>query len=204
VRRPLAAAIFAPLVALAACGDWRDRVEPGRAAAEPVQSLVAAPEIALEARGFDVRLTPRAEYHITGYAVETSRALLDEWDFVVPMDLALAWGPVADPAVLRRLAFHLSRRYVSYRWSGPPPLPAGVLESHVANQHLIPADAAVAEALGGVRVGDLVTLTGKLVDVRIADRNGRERARMRTSLSRDDTGSGACEVVWVEGVEVAR
>jgi hypothetical protein len=193
-----------PLLALAACGDWRDRVEAGRAAEEPVQTATAAPAIALERRGYDVRLTPRAEYRITGYAVDTSRELLDEWDFVVPLDVALVWGPAADPAVLRRLDFHLSRRYVSYRWSGSPPLAVSTLESHVANQHLIPADAGVADALGAIRAGDLVTLSGKLVDVRIADRDGRERARMRTSLTRDDTGSGACEIVWVEGVAVSR
>ena len=52
--------------------------------------------------------------------------------------------------------------------------------------------------------GDLVTLQGKLVDVEIRDAGGAVAARMRTSLTRDDVGSGACEIVWVESVEVEK
>jgi hypothetical protein len=55
-----------------------------------------------------------------------------------------------------------------------------------------------------IRTGDRVTLTGKLVDVEIKDRAGRTAFRSRTSLSRDDVGSGACEQIWVEAVEVDR
>jgi hypothetical protein len=195
------------LPALAAgCHDWRERVDPARAAAEPEQVLVAdAPAIELEARGYAVRLQPRATYRTTGYAAETSRKLLDRWDFVMPMDLALVWGPVADPVALRHLKFHLSDRYVSYWYdSGTPPAVVGRLPTHIANNHLIPASDDVASALGRIRVGDLVTLRGKLVDVEILDARGQSLFRSRTSLRRDDVGSGACEQIWVESVEVER
>jgi hypothetical protein len=193
------------LLLLSGCRDWRERVEPGRAAAEPEQQPLAGEPILQEKKGHQVRLTPRATYRITGYAVETSRKLLDEWDFAMPMDLALAWGPVADPAVLSRLEFHLSARYVSYRYQGSiPGAPAPVLASHISNNHLVPADDEVARALDAIRVGDLVTLSGKLVDVAILDGAGRQVAAMRTSLARDDVGSGACENVYVEAVQVER
>ena len=84
------------LVLVAGCRDWRSRVVPALAAAEPEQVLLSGEQdIELEAKGHRVTLTPRAAYRITGYAVDTSRALLDEWDFVLPMDLALVWEPVA-------------------------------------------------------------------------------------------------------------
>ena len=194
-----------PLLALS-CGDWKARVDPARAAAEPEQVPIAGePEITFEAKGHEVRLAPRASYRITGYAVETSRTLLDRWDFVLPMDLALAWGPVADPEVLRRMKFHLSGRYVSWWMEGGPGLPPQrVVESHVANHHLVPATEEVAREMKRVKVGDLVTLRGRLVDVEIRDRDGAVAHRARTSLSRDDTGSGACEQLWVESIEVER
>jgi len=193
------------LLLLTACRDWRGRVDPARAAAEPEQEPAAGEPVELEKKGHLVRLLPRATYRITGYAVETSRKLLDEWDFAMPMDLALAWGPVADPAVLRQLDFHLSGRYVSYRYQGAiPGAPAPVLASHIANNHLIPADERVADELDRIRIGDLVTLTGRLVDVEIRDGSGRQVAQMRTSLRRDDVGSGACENVYVEAVAVER
>jgi hypothetical protein len=121
------------------------------------------------------------------------------------MDLALAWGPVADPKVLERMRFHLSGRYVSWWMEGGPGLPAPrVVESHVANHHLVPATEDVAREMKRVKVGDLVTLRGRLVDLEIRDRDGAVAHRSRTSLSRDDTGSGACEQLWVESIEVER
>jgi hypothetical protein len=199
-------ALVALLAATAGCRDWRARVEPSRAAAEPEQAPAEGLRpIELEARGHQVALTPRASYRITGYAVDTSRTLLDEWAFVLPMDLALAWGPVADPEVLRHMKFHLSGRYVSWWHDGGGPFPGQrVIERHVANHHLVPASEEVARELRRIRVGDLVTLRGLLVDVEIRDRAGRIAFQSPTSLTRDDVGSGACEQVWVEAVEVER
>ena len=194
------------LVLLAGCRDWREHVDPSRAAAEPEQAAITAePPIELELKGYQVRLTPRAAYKVCGYAAETSRKLLDKWDFVMPLDLALVWGPVADPAVLSHMKFHLSDRYVSYWYDASTPSAViGRLPAHVANNHLVPATEEVARDLGRIRLGDLVTLQGKLVDVEIRDAGGAVAARMRTSLTRDDVGSGACEILWVEAVQVER
>ena len=204
-RFPSRVAVLA-LLATCSCKDWRSRVDPARAVAEPEQvAVVGEAPITFEKKGHEVLLTPRATYRITGYAVETSRHLLDEWDYVLPMDLALVWGPVADPDVLRRMKFHLSGRYVSWWHDGGGPMHRQeVLASHVANNHLVPASDDVAKELSRIRVGDLVTLRGKLVDVEIRDRAGKVVHRSRTSLSRDDTGSGACEQLWVEAVDVER
>jgi len=188
-------------VAIAACRDWRAGVDPARAGAEPDQAaLPGAAPIEYERKGFAVRLLPRATYRITGYAVDTSTRLLDEWDFVVPMDVALVWGPVADPSVLRRLSFHLSDRYVSWRWEGASPLPEPVLQSHISNNHLIAASDEVDREMKRIRAGELVTIEGKLVDLEIRDAGGALVRSARTSLRRDDVGSGACEQIWVESV----
>lgn len=204
MKRFLSQVAVAALLATCSCGDWRARVDPARAAAEPEQvALEGEPVITFEAKGHEVRLTPRATYRVAGYAVDTSRTLLDEWDFVLPMDLALVWGPVADPAVLRKMKFHLSGRYVSW-WYEDGGLSPKVIQEHVANNHLVPASDDVAREMKRIRKGDLVTLRGKLVDVEILDRTGASKFRSRTSLSRSDVGSGACEQVWVEAIEVER
>ncbi len=199
--RPLLLIVF-----ISGCRDWRQHVDPSRAAGEPEQVLVTGePAIELEAKHHHVRLQPRATYKITGYAAETSRKLLDEWKFVMPMDVALVWGPVADPAVLSHMSFHLSERYVSYHYdAGTPSSAAGKLPSHIANNHLIPATDEVSDAMAHISIGDLVTLRGKLVDVEIRDGDGRQVFHARTSLTRDDGGSGACEIIWVESVEDER
>jgi hypothetical protein len=203
-RRPFALALALAALALGACSDWRAKVDPARAREEPLQEPLEAPPIEYERKGHRIRLATRASYRLTAYAVETSRQILDEWDFAVPMDLSVVWGPVADPAVLKHMKFHLSRRYVSWFADRDPGVPRPVIESHVANVHLVPADEEVASALGRIEVGDLVTLAGRLVDIEIRDGAGAVKASMRTSLRRDDVGSGACENLWVERVEIER
>jgi len=48
-----------------------------------------------------------------------------------------------------------------------------------------------------VRVGDVVTLEGDLIE---ADKPG--GWKWRSSLTRDDTGNGACELVYVKELTI--
>jgi hypothetical protein len=77
------------------------------------------------------------------------------------------------------------------------PIPRHDIEANSANMHMIPADTIVEDTLKGVRVGQVVRISGYLVEVAGAD-----GWRWRSSLTRDDTGNGACELVWVESVQV--
>jgi hypothetical protein len=65
--------------------------------------------------------------------------------------------------------------------------------------HMIPADEAVLKTLRNVRRGDLISLDGYLVSV-----TGPGGWRWDTSLTRTDTGNGACEIVWVKRIEIHR
>ncbi len=71
------------------------------------------------------------------------------------------------------------------------------MASHTANTHLIPADGRVASALAHVRRGDVVRLEGDLVDV-----EGPDGFVWKTSLTRTDTGPGACETLYVRAVTI--
>lgn len=64
--------------------------------------------------------------------------------------------------------------------------------------HMIPATPAVAERLADLDEGRRVRLTGWLVDIETTD-----GYRWSTSLRRDDSGNGACEIVYVCDVAAA-
>jgi hypothetical protein len=186
---------------LVACQDWRDRVSPEVVARDPEQVLLEGVEPTIWTEGGHViALSPRAQYRVTGYVVEISRQLLDEWDFVVPLDVALVWGPAADPEVLKGVQFHLTSRYLSFRTKRGELI--GRLRGHVSNNHLIPKSPEIADVLDDLEIGDLVTLEGQLVDLEIKSPKGHLRHRNKSSLSRDDDGSGACEQLWVEQVTI--
>ena len=113
-----------------------------------------------------------------------------------PTDIAFGWGRMADPGIVRELSISQSGRWYFWRYSGSPPLPPQEIVRSSANMHLIPADAAVARALGDVKAGEIVALRGYLVEAR-----GKDGWLWRSSLTREDTGNGSCELVFVQRLE---
>jgi hypothetical protein len=109
-----------------------------------------------------------------------------------PTDLALGWGRMRDDAVLARLDISQSARWYHYRWKGDPPLPLDEIIRSSANMHMIPADPRVAAQLHGIRRNDRVRIDGWLVRIDADD-----GWRWTSSLRRDDSGGGACELVYV-------
>ena len=111
---------------------------------------------------------------------------------ISPTDLALGWGRMTDDAVISRLDISQGGRWYRYRWQGEPPIPVVEIARSSANMHMIPADAAVAAALKRIEPGQRVRIDGWLVEVR-----GNDGWRWRSSLTREDSGGGACELVYV-------
>ncbi|WAC43649.1 hypothetical protein OU997_15455 [Pseudomonas sp. SL4(2022)] len=113
-----------------------------------------------------------------------------------PTDLALGWGPMADPEVLRHIS--ISQRNRWYFWRAEQlPIERRQIEINSANMHLIPATPAVASTLSKLKAGQQIRLTGQLVRV-----DGDDGYRWVSSLSREDTGDGACELIWVEQLQL--
>lgn len=109
-----------------------------------------------------------------------------------PTDLALGWQRMEHDAVLSQLDISQGNRWYRYQWSAGPPIPPREIAESSANMHLIPSDEATAAALRGIRRGDRVRIDGWLVEAQSAD-----GWRWRSSTRRDDTGAGACELVYV-------
>jgi hypothetical protein len=77
------------------------------------------------------------------------------------------------------------------------PVSRRMIETHSANMHMIPADAEIERQLKSIRAGNMVHLKGFLVEVTTKD-----GWRWKSSLTRDDTGGGACELILVESLYV--
>lgn len=148
---------------------------------------------ALSAGDFDVR--PVAHF-------QTEARVLGRRDYrrgteaeLSPTDLALGWGPMADPAVLDSIRIRQSGRF--YYWSTDEfPIPRRTLEQSSANMHMIPATPEIARELSRVRPDEVIFLEGLLVDI---DRD--DGWRWRSSRTRSDTGAGACEIVLITRLE---
>jgi hypothetical protein len=142
-------------------------------------------------------LTPRAGYDITARILSREDYRFDLLAELIPEDLALGWGPMSDNRVLAAFDISQSVRFYTLHIRGPLPIARQAVIEHSANTHVIPADAVVRSELARLRVGQVVHLTGVLVDGKRDD-----GASIHTSLVRTDTGPGSCEIMLVQDVEV--
>jgi hypothetical protein len=145
-------------------------------------------------------LTPRAHFAFTARVLSGERYKVDDLAKLVPRDLALGWGIMSDSALIEKLKISQSGRFFFWQFENEAlraQIPQIVASS--ANMHVIAANARIQEVIDNVRVGELIAIEGKLVDV--ARGNG---WAIKTSISREDTGPGACEIVYVESATIVR
>lgn len=142
------------------------------------------------------RLTPLAAFEIEARVLATESYWFGREADLSPIDLALGWGPMSAQEVLDRIEIRQSGRF--YFWhTSEFPIPRNAIETHSANMHLIPASDAVAAELGAIRAGHVVDLEGSLVRI-----DAEDGWTWLSSLTREDTGNGACELFLVERVRV--
>ncbi len=168
--------------------------DPGVLVAEAPRQT--APRDRRAIRHGDYALTPLADFELEARVLSRADYSRDAGSSLAPMDLALGWGRMSDSAIIDQLDISQAARFYSYRWRQTPPLPLREIVRSSANMHLIPADDAIERALGHVRAGMIVTLHGQLVDARRAD-----GFRWTSSLTREDSGGGACELVLVDHLD---
>jgi hypothetical protein len=196
----LRAALFCALTVVGLWHGWRQwelrAIHPpdGQIAPlNPVQSDIDASDSVPHGRW---QLTRRARYDITARILSREDYRFDMLADLVPEDLALGWGPMSDNQVLKHFDISQSARFYSWRPRGPLPIARDEVIEHSANTHVIPASEIVRAQLKGLRVGQVIHLRGTLIDA-VRD----DGAYVRTSLTRSDSGAGACEVMLVDSVE---
>ncbi len=136
---------------------------------------------------------PLASFDITGRILSTHDypPNSDKEADLAPVDFAFGWGPMSDTAILNKIEISQGNRF--YYWHVEEfPIPRKEIETHSANMHLIPATEEIKEQLEDVHPGQIVHIKGYLVEV-----HGDNGYIWRSSLTREDTGFGACEVIWV-------
>ena len=154
--------------------------------------------------GYDLNIQYIYSYDVDALVVHT-----EDYDdgslngTLAPKDVALAWGPVAEYNTSIDFNWEQSNRWYSWYVDDVRVLsPVGGVDgvsTHSANTHLIPADSTVKDKVMRIKRGDHIKLTGYLVNVDGSKKDG-STFYWYSSTTRDDTGDGACEVMYVESV----
>jgi hypothetical protein len=189
---------FKPLLAIAVVIFAASRMLTGGAIDRPPGELAPdVPEQTLLDRAEqishgDFLLQPRARYDIEARVLSVERYRTDGGSDLSPIDFAMGWGPMSDTAMLDRFRIKQGGRFYSiYTEDQGIDIPAALRAS--ANMHLIPADSTVRDILFSTRPGNVAKLSGYLVTASRSD-----GFTWNTSLTRDDSGGGACELMYVQ------
>ena len=145
----------------------------------------------------DYQLTRKASFEIRARVLSKEPYYLNRTADLAPIDLALGWGEMSDTAVLKQIDISQSGRWYRTKYDLPPPISEQAIVFNSSNMHMIPARKDIERSLKNLREGDIVFIRGFLVDV-----DHDSGWNWRSSMSRLDTGDGACELVYVESLSV--
>lgn len=174
---------------------------------EPKQSPVRAQPATVTVHGIQYSIQPRYAYELWGLvvAVHDSETWWDyahkEWnDYLNVVDLCVVWGDNVRNGSYQSVSFSHSQWECLYSWTAAG-LPFDI--TAVSNNHLITIEPAVARRLRQVRIGDQVRFRGYLADY-TTYKDGAPTGTRVSSTVRNDTGNGACEVVYIEDFEILK
>lgn len=168
-----------------------DRPPGVLAPAEPRQKLISGPAFAFG----DYQLTPLADFDVEARVLSVEKYRTDGGSRLSPIDFALGWGPMSDSAVLGHFRVTQGARFFTI-YPDEQAIDLQTALRSASNMHLIPATSDMGDEMKRVRPGNIVRLRGKLVSVL-----GPDNFTWTSSLTRADTGNGACELFYVESLE---
>jgi len=192
------AVAFIAVVLLGAYQSWSQREEShpeGVLVSQEPSQKMADPN-AKPIKYKNVVLDPLAEYSLQARVLSTERYWIDRLAPLVPVDVALGWGTMSDSKVLEGLKIWQEGRFYFYSWRGQAPTEPALMTRQSANMHLIPATKYIDQEIKKLRKGQIISLKGYLVRVNFPDGTD-----AKSSLAREDSGAGACEIVWVESLQ---
>lgn len=145
-----------------------------------------------------VRLMPVSEIRIDAAVLGVQRYFGDDMKDVIPVDLALGWGQSMRDGIWQKIGTtQMQRRAIFRPLTRDLKFDDTILDT-LTNMHMVTHADPIRSDLLRVRRGDVVRITGRLVDIR-EGRTG--RLLMASSQRFDDRGDGACEIVFLDRIE---
>ena len=126
--------------------------------------------------------------------LSTKQYSTDEQAKFSPIDYAVSVGAFAQSDIAKQIYVRQYDRFLNWQLKQLPVSPQLAMQM-VSNIHIVPANPSIASKINQVKRGDLVHLTGDLVEIK--DKN----LVWRSSLSRTDVGEGACELFRVNSIQ---
>lgn len=176
---------------------------------EPRQTPTDRAPFQVNVEGITYRVEPHYSYALEGLVV--SEHVTESWwrpttfhsrrqDWLNVKDVCVIWGQNARSGSYRQAQFH-SGEFTCYVRFPSADSAGSFAPRALSNNHLLVVDPALRRRIRELRRGDQIALRGYLATYS-HDRGG--GYRRGTSVTRDDTGNGACETIFVTDAELIR
>lgn len=161
---------------------------------QPVQEVYGGQEH-IKIDGVDVEVNLAYKYKIKGKVLATHHYLPTTLsNKLSPVDVGIAWGYILKEPNFKKIKCHETgtRRLLCMIGSED-------IEGLYSNNHLVPSNDKVRKQMKKIKKDDYVQIEGYLVNMYWNNGNG--EYFWESSISREDTGDGACELIYVTDVK---
>ena len=165
---------------------------------EPVQKKVALDPFLASVAGENYQVSPKFSYELWGLVVSVHHS--DAWwdrmhkrasDYLNIKDICVVWGDQnTRPEFYQNVEFS-SGQWTCYYSTRDMQAHSLFQVNKLSNNHILADDPFIAEQIMDSEIGDVIHIKGFLSEYK-----GRLMER-GTSTTRDDTGNGACETIYV-------
>lgn len=145
----------------------------------------------------DFVLSPVSEFETEARVLDASRYYFDRKGWLAPMAVVIGWGKMSNEAIYDNVDIHLYNHL--YRWENQAPelISDEEIQLSTASVHLIPASKEVKQTMRRIRIGDIVSLRGSLVNVRRTT-----GWKWPTSKIREDKGDDSGEILYLRAIDI--
>jgi len=169
---------------------------------QPLQTDTEKKEFTLNYMGVQYLIKPVKNYEISGLVVSHNNPfgfgdLYHDNKSFDTKDLCLIWGNNLINNDFHKVEFWNVSWTCNFRY--PPGINFEFDE--ISNNHLIAKSDKIRKKIARVKVGDQIKIKGTLANYTSLNN---ESSWRNSSLTRSDTGNGACEVILVESLEILK
>jgi hypothetical protein len=174
---------------------------------EPVQVQVQKAAFKAVSGGVSYTVQPLYEYELSGLVV--SKHDTDTWwdyihrewnDRLNMVDLCVVWGNNVRSGAYADIEFSSGQFTCNFSTHSNAAF-AAFDQTAISNNHLLTDNPQIARAMSSVRIGDQIHFRGHLAEY---SHNEGFPFKRGTSITRTDTGNGACETVFVDSFEILK
>ena len=171
---------------------------------EPIQAITTKAAFTTTYNEETFEIMPKFDYELYGLVVSyrlhdsESGLMLHALnnDHINVADYCVVWGQTANPKLLADFKFR-NGRFTCYWQTDSRYAWEQFNQDQISNNHLLAIDESVRDRIDEIEIGDQIHIKGWLSHYK--DPGGYERG---TSITRTDTGNGACETILVNEINI--